>query len=64
MHHLDRIVLCVGVVDDLPQNSHTFDENKESKGRRQEAVGTRIRRRFNNVKKLLIPPSIPSSSAS
>ncbi|KFK33612.1 hypothetical protein AALP_AA5G036600 [Arabis alpina] len=52
------------VVDDLPRNNHTSDENKEPKGRRQEAVGTRIRRRFNNVKKLLLPPTIPSSSAS
>lgn len=126
--HLIDIVLCVDVVDDLPRNNDTSDENKvyicygickdttnkfhmkiecliscvfffgvksettnynntpklancdywvyvhvtflcsllnkEPKGKRQEAVGMRIRRRFNNVKKLLIPPTTPSSSAS
>ncbi|XP_010425427.1 PREDICTED: uncharacterized protein LOC104710508 isoform X1 [Camelina sativa] len=49
--------------DDLQRNKHISDENKEQKGKRQAAVGTKIRRRFNNVKKLLIPPNVPSSTA-
>ncbi|CAN8253735.1 unnamed protein product [Cochlearia groenlandica] len=52
------------VVDDSQRNKYIADQNKEHKGRKQEAVGVKIRRRFNNVKKLLIPPNGPSSTPS
>ncbi|AEE77244.1 unnamed protein product [Arabidopsis thaliana] len=51
------------IVDDLQRNKNISDENKEQKVKRQEAVGLKIRRRFNNVKKLLSPPTVPSSTA-
>ncbi|CAA7046509.1 unnamed protein product [Microthlaspi erraticum] len=49
------------LVDDPQRIS---DESKEQRGKRQEAVRMKIRRRFNNVKKLLIPSAQPSSTAS
>ncbi|CAL9248516.1 unnamed protein product [Arabidopsis halleri] len=48
------------LVDDLQRNKNISEENKVQKGKRQEAVGMKIRRRFNNVKKLLSPPTVPS----
>ncbi|EOA25544.1 hypothetical protein CARUB_v10018889mg [Capsella rubella] len=51
------------VVDDLQQNKYISDENKKGKKRSQAAVGNKIRRRFNDVKKLLIPPNVPSSTS-
>ncbi|EFH53263.1 hypothetical protein ARALYDRAFT_484478 [Arabidopsis lyrata subsp. lyrata] len=51
------------LVDDLQRSKNILEENKEQKGKRQEAVGMKIRRRFNNVKKLLSPPTVPSSTA-
>ncbi|KAL1210096.1 hypothetical protein V5N11_010671 [Cardamine amara subsp. amara] len=48
------------LADDMQPNKYISDENK--KGKRQEAVGMKIRKRFYNVKKLLIPPNVPSSA--